>query len=198
MKNHILNIVVGIFVGALLLAMVGKKFIASSYPLSVSKQAKLLTSKDATFSLYDLALATKSNDPYVMLIDIRPEVEFAKGHLPNAINIPADRLLSKEFSEYIPGRKVVTKVLYGNTEAQAVKANAILIMNGISICKTLNGGYEMAKNQVISNPAPSYYHISDEKQKFNYSWHMPAGASTKQSTATDEVKVEVTTPRGGC
>ena len=39
-------------------------------------------------------LLTKMHSRNVVLLDVRPEQEFAAGHIPNAINIPIDRLVA--------------------------------------------------------------------------------------------------------
>jgi rhodanese-related sulfurtransferase len=157
-----------------------------------------MTSSEGSFSLFELSLALKSNDPDILLIDIRIEEDYTRGHLPNAINIPIELLFHKDNAEIISGRQEITRILYGNTEGQAIKANALLVLNGYTNFKILNGGYQYANQFVVSKPVPSYFHYSDEQQKFNYSRLMPGGGSNSLNVKKEEVKVEVPTPRGGC
>jgi rhodanese-related sulfurtransferase/DNA-binding transcriptional ArsR family regulator len=43
----------------------------------------------------------------VMLLDVRPEVEFQAGHLPGALSIPLDEL-EQRLGELLPGKLIVT------------------------------------------------------------------------------------------
>jgi rhodanese-related sulfurtransferase len=198
MKKNVFAIVVSVFIGILLLSMIGKKLLTSNYPVSVTQQLEIMTSSEISYSLYDLAKALKINDPDVLLVDIRTEEEYAQGHLPNAINIPIELLFHKDNAEIISGRESLTKVLYGNSEAQAIKANSLLILNGHNKFKILNGGYQYANQFVVATPTPSFFHYSDEKMKYYYPRLMPAGSSSNYSATKEEVKVEVMAPRGGC
>ena len=198
MKKHILTIVVSIVAGLLLLSMIGKKILTSPYKISAVEQAQMLVSPESSFSLFELAMAVKANDPNILFIDIRVEEEYSKGRLPNAVNVPLADLFHSDYSEYIQQNGYQQKVIYANTEAEAARALALLSMKGYNNFRVLNGGYPLAQKYVIDNPTPSYYHYNDEQKKFNYSRLMPAGAATATQTPKEEVKVVPTTPRGGC
>lgn len=198
MKKHAFTIIVSSFVAILLISYVGKNFFAGDYKLSVKQSASLITSSETSFSLYDLYIAILNNDPAVMLIDIRSEDDYAKGRLPNAINIPLDQLFSKANSEYINRDASTQKVLYGYDESQAVKALTLLVGRGYSNFKILNGGYEIARRHVVENVKPSYFRYSDERKKYNYPKLMPAGASKSSSNQQEMDEVAATAPRGGC
>ena len=51
-------------------------------------------------------LLERSRRGLVTVLDVRPEGEFAQGHLPGAVNIPLGQL-EKRLSEFAPGREVV-------------------------------------------------------------------------------------------
>ncbi|MDX9847641.1 MAG: rhodanese-like domain-containing protein [Tenuifilaceae bacterium] len=197
MKTHILGITVSVIAALIILAMVGKKIVTSPYSISVEDKTALLVSPDANFSLYNLALAVKTNNPDILLIDIRSAEEYNQGRLPNAVNVPIDKLFDDEYSEYISGRSDKVKVLYANTEAEAIRASALLILQGYNHFKVLSGGYIVARDFVINNQNPAYYHFTDEKMRFNYSQQMPAGGKMNQPAQEIQV-IDVLVPRGGC
>ncbi|MEQ1713930.1 MAG: metalloregulator ArsR/SmtB family transcription factor [Hyphomicrobium sp.] len=51
-------------------------------------------------------LSARMKAGVVQVLDVRPEDEFAMGHLPGAINIPLDRL-KKRLSQLDPGKEIV-------------------------------------------------------------------------------------------
>ena len=198
MKKHIFTIIIGCYLGFFLLSYFGKKVITSDYRLSVSKQIEKTSASSSPFSLNDLYTALKKNDPNTLLIDIRSAQEYEKGHLPSAISIPVHELFSAENADIIVESPHLQKILYGIDESSAVKAQIILLQNGLSGFKTLNGGYEIAKKHIVDSKNPSYFFYSDEKQKFNYGKLMPSGSSSASKTKKSAEKVEVKAPRGGC
>jgi rhodanese-related sulfurtransferase len=197
MKKHILTIVLSIVFGILILSMIGKKVLTSSYSHSAQEQAKILVANTASFSLFDLSMALKENNANILLVDIRSEKEFTNGHLPNAINIPIEVLLNTDLSKYIDFKGDKQLVLYGNTESDAIRALSLLLIDGNTKVKALNGGYPIAKEFIVENPTPSYFHYSDEQIQFNYGRLMPAGTASMQ-TATEPISDQPSTPRGGC
>ncbi|PKP37771.1 MAG: hypothetical protein CVT98_05705 [Bacteroidetes bacterium HGW-Bacteroidetes-15] len=197
MKKHILTLIVSIIGGILLLSMIGKKSLTSPYKLSVMEQTQILASPQSSFSLLDLSLAIKANDPNTLFIDLRSEQDYAKGHLPNAINVPLTKLFDAEYSEYIDGRKDLVKVVYANGEVDASRALSLLVMRGYSNFKVLRGGYSIASAFIVSKPTPSYYHYSEDQKKYNYSRLMPAGGSSAQAPKQEQPLVGGV-PRGGC
>lgn len=197
MKKHILTIVISIIAGIILLSMVGKKLLTSPYKHSVQDQLTMMVSSESSFTLHDLALAVRSNDPNVLFIDTRTEEQYQQGHLPNAINVPISNLFHSDYAEYIEGRSDKLKVLYANNEAEAIRANALLMLNGLYGFRVLEGGFSVAYNHVVKSPTPSFFHYSDEKMRHSYGTLMPNGAKTAQP-ASEEVVVDVSVPRGGC
>lgn len=198
MKKHTVSIAVAAFVGVFLLAFIGKKLLTSTYTVSVAEQISQLTAAGAKFSLLNYALALKTNDPNVLLIDIRSEDDYKQGHLPNAINIPINKLFDKEYNDFIGGGDHLTKVLYGNNEAQALNALLMLTLRGKKGFKMLNGSYDVAYQFVVNNPTPSYFHYSDELKRHNYNSLMPAGGRVSTYTPKGAASIEPIAPRGGC
>ncbi|AGB37133.1 rhodanese-like domain-containing protein [Natronococcus occultus] len=56
----------------------------------------------------------------VQIVDIRPESEYERGHIPGAINIPMSRLAS-EIDEYDWGDDVVVACPIGQSSVQAAR-----------------------------------------------------------------------------
>ena len=199
MKNYTLTITLSIIISILLISMIAKRVVTSPYKISVSNQVEALQSEAFQFSLaeYHTVLQLKSHN--ILLIDIRNEAEYSKGHLPNAINIPLAKLMDKEYSEYINKNDRLTRVLYANSEGEAINALTILLMNGISTnAKYLKGNYAIAQQYIVQQPTPSYFFFSDEKAAYNYKQLMPAGSASVNGVNNQEIKIELITPRGGC
>jgi rhodanese-related sulfurtransferase len=197
MKKHIITIVVAVIGGLLLISMVGKKMLTSSYKVSLATQIQVLSSSESSFSLLELDMAIKTNDPDIMLIDLRTKEEYEKSHLPNAVNVPIEMLFDSEFVEYIKGGQSKIKVLYATSEAEAYNALSILAMKGNGKFRVLNGGFPIAYSSIIKTNNPARFHYTDEQMKYNYKRLMPSGESSKSSTA-EKITFQASVPRGGC
>lgn len=74
----------------------------------------------------------------VVLLDVRPEDEYALGHLPGAINIPAEQL-ERRFAELPPDREIVA-YCRGPYCVLSFDATAMLRAHGMR-ARRLDGGY---------------------------------------------------------
>lgn len=89
---------------------------------------------EATFELSLAELSAMEQNDYI-LIDVRDEMSFSYGHLPNALHIPLDQLENHLAS--LGGHKVVAYCKKGEASADAA---AYLRSNGIE-AYSLAGGY---------------------------------------------------------
>lgn len=62
--------------------------------------------KDSLEPLPARALLERVREGLVMVLDVRPQEEYAAGHLPNAINIPLSEL-EKRLEEFDPSQEIV-------------------------------------------------------------------------------------------
>ena len=73
----------------------------------------------------------------IQFIDARPAEQYAKSHIPDAINIDWREILTRK--DEVPRDKPV--VLYCNTGLASSKAHLILRLSGYENVKVLSGGY---------------------------------------------------------
>ena len=92
--------------------------------------------KKITCNEYDILKA--SGEPFIML-DVRDQVEFANGHMPDAINIPL-HVLPLKCSELLPDKSatIITCCMRGGRAGQAA---TFLIEQGYTNAMVLEGGY---------------------------------------------------------
>ncbi len=83
------------------------------------------------------AIQNKNNFRNV-IIDVRPEADFALGAIPTAINIPLAQLERR--SSEIPSTKQL--IVYGATAEESFRGGVRLNDLGFSLTQTLEGGYQ--------------------------------------------------------
>ena len=82
-------------------------------------------------------LLARMSDGLVTILDVRPEDEFANGHLPGAINVPLSQL-RKRLAEFAPGQEIVA-YCRGPWCVLAFEAVALLRQEGLKASR-LDGG----------------------------------------------------------
>lgn len=106
-------------------------------------------------------------DPYLQLIDIRPQSEFEKFSLNGAINIPIDNLLSSEYVE-IFDQDVKLNVFYSNGSTQANEAWMLLRQLGYSNIYVLRGGLNYWAEAILNPTPPTGLSSNDEIARYNF------------------------------
>lgn len=83
-------------------------------------------------------------DSNYIMIDLRNQYEYDKGHLENAINIPVTDILSEESIEFLNElqRDSIITVLYANDQIEANGPWMVLKQLGYENVKILLGGYD--------------------------------------------------------
>ncbi len=94
--------------------------------------------RDALEPVSRKELGRRLRDGAVTVLDVRPEDEYAAGHLPNALNIPL-RELSRRLREIPKGREIVA-YCRGPYCVLAFEAVTFLRKRGLS-ARRLEGGY---------------------------------------------------------
>lgn len=89
-----------------------------------------------------------------VLIDIRNQYEFEKGHIKNAININSADILNDDNSAIFQKLKNDNKsiVLYGNTPSEAITASTILQQLGYNNVKILAVNNSLNQDKLITTP----------------------------------------------
>jgi rhodanese-related sulfurtransferase len=89
----------------------------------------------------DIKNGTENN---IVIIDVRPDTTFIKGHIPTAINIPNG--IINENQSYLKDKDLV---LYCETGGRVEYAKTVLIKNGFDKKRMLNfGGFSRYKGAV--------------------------------------------------
>jgi len=105
-----------------------------------------------------LAQAILKKDKSIVLVDVRNQFDFAKGHLPEAKNIYRVNLMNDENMEFFAALKENTKnaILYGSSATEANVPFMILKQMGIENISYLAVGYDDLKDgnwtEIAANP----------------------------------------------
>lgn len=86
------------------------------------------------------------NNGDVLILDVRNPDEFKSGHIPNAINIPVDRLASKLST--LNSYKNSEILVYCASGGRSSKAANILSKRGFSKVYNLSGGISSYKGKL--------------------------------------------------
>lgn len=92
------------------------------------------------------------DDTNSVLIDIRNQFEFDKGHIENAINMSAPEILNEENSDILKNLKEENKilVLYGNNPNEAIAPFMLLSQLGFDSIKILSVENSYFQNKLIT------------------------------------------------
>ena len=158
-----------------------------------------------------------NQDPTVLLIDTRTEKEFNDYSLPNAINIPLDKMLDEDFEAYLD-QESFDVILFSNDNFYADQAWMLGNRLGYEHLYVLKGGLNEWFNTIISPKLPAE---TEPKEAFElYDFRKAAGMyfgvgltkseksvasakkeSTKKNTPKKVVpkpKKKKRVPEGGC
>ena len=82
----------------------------TSIPAALSEAAIRHFEKQFSFETdcWDTHEAIKTGDPGFVLLDVRSPAQFAKGHLPGAVNLPHGKIVASKLSEYAADTLFVT------------------------------------------------------------------------------------------
>jgi sulfur-carrier protein adenylyltransferase/sulfurtransferase len=106
-------------------------------------------------------------DPALQLIDVRSQDEFDQFHLPGAINIPLDNLLSDENSALFD-QEVKMNVLYSTGTTAAGEAWMLLRQQGYKSLYVLQGGVNYWAETILNPSQPSSAASDDELAKYDF------------------------------
>lgn len=106
-------------------------------------------------------------DPFLQLIDIRPQNEFEKYSLPGAVNVPLDNLLSPDYEDFFD-QDIKINVLYGNGTTQANEAWMLLRQLGYNNLNVLRGGLNYWTETILNPLPPSTLSPNDDVARYNF------------------------------
>lgn len=89
-----------------------------------------------------IAKMNDNGESKLIFVDIRSPFEYVKGSLPQAVNVPAAELLTKENIEWLEKLKKAraTVIVFGNTQSEANAPTLVLRQTGYDNVYMLSGG----------------------------------------------------------
>jgi sulfur-carrier protein adenylyltransferase/sulfurtransferase len=131
------------------------------YKLSPNDLLEYVNSGMQYFSPDEVAQMLVSNDPSLVLIDVRNEDEYETFHLPGAISIPLTSLLEDQWKDYI-NQDLRYNVFYSNGTVKANEAWMLTRQLGYQNNYVLQGGLNYWV-EAIMNPTPPPSTSPDEE-----------------------------------
>lgn len=153
------------------------------YKLTAEQMLEQSNSRNQYYSPEEIAdLIIQSKNDF-QLIDVRPQAEFEKFSLPNAINIPLSDLLSDEYRDYL-NQDVKYNILYSNGTLDAMKAWMITSQLGWINNYVMEGGLNYWA-EVIMNPLPPAS-TSPNEENAKYEFRKAAGSALNGGSVVQE------------
>jgi rhodanese-related sulfurtransferase len=106
-------------------------------------------------------------DPSIQLIDVRSKEEYETYHLPSAINVPLNNILSPDYTDYLD-QDVVNNIFYSNGTVHANQAWMICTQRGFKNNYVLQGGLNHWADAVLNPQKPAQTAPSDEFAKYDF------------------------------
>jgi len=181
-KTKRISIAATLFILAVIIGLLTYKRPKNIYAINTKDTLEKITSANYFTTLEEL------KNPDYVLIDIRNQYQFDKGHLENAINIYAAEILSvdhiKVFDELKESNK--TAVLYGNNPQEVNAPFLILYQLGFDKIKLLAIENSYLQNKLISKNTVIEKSEADVTAFIN--------ESVKKATTAETVKKVVIAP----
>jgi len=106
-------------------------------------------------------------DPSLQLIDVRSQAEFDQFHLPGAINVTLDNILSEDNAAYFD-QDLKMNVLYANGTTSASEAWMLLRQNGYKNLYVMQGGMNYWAETIMNPAQPAATAPDDELARYDF------------------------------
>lgn len=145
-KTKRISIAAVLFILAVIIGLLTYKRPKNTYAINTKTTLEKITSENYLVTLNEL------NNPDYVLIDVRNQYDFEKGHLENAINIYAAEILSEDNIKVFEELKATNKtaVLYGNNPQEPNVPFLILYQLGYDNLKLLTIEISYLQNKLIT------------------------------------------------
>jgi len=145
-KTKDISIAAVLFILVVLIGLLTYERPKHLYAINTKSTLEKLTGDNYLVTLNDI------NNPDYVLIDVRNQYEFEKGHLENAINIYTPDILSDENSDFFDELKETNKtaVLYGKNPQQVNPPFLVLYQLGFDNIKMLAVENSYFENKLIT------------------------------------------------
>ncbi|RLD47088.1 MAG: hypothetical protein DRI86_01350 [Bacteroidetes bacterium] len=154
----------------------------------------------------ELARKMMSDDPTIMLIDLRTKTEFDKYSLSGAINIPLENLADKQYKEVLD-QDVRTIILYSNSSDLAVKAWMLTSRLTYKNIYILKGGLNRWVETILKPKEPKETALRTEFEMYSFrkaaSYYFGGGSTVgetviKKKTSLPIKRKKKSAAGGGC
>ena len=108
-----------------------------------------------------------NKDPYLQLIDVRTPEEYDQFHLPGAINVPLDNILSDQWADILD-QDLKMNVLYSNGTTHSNQAWMLIRQLGYSNNYVLEGGLNYWVETILNPLSPPSTSPGDEFAKYDF------------------------------
>lgn len=108
-----------------------------------------------------------NKDPYLRLIDVRSADAYEKFHLPGAMNIPLDDVLSDQWMDILD-QDIYMNVLYSNGTTHSNEAWMLVRQLGYANNYVMEGGLNHWVETILNPSAPASTSPSDEFAKYDF------------------------------
>lgn len=156
-------IIFGLFAIAGLIAMFLPNTTAFKHVIDEEELLKAVNQEGRYISTDEIAQAIMENDPSILLVDVRTTAEYEKYSLNNAVNIPFDKIMDKEYEAYF-NQDVYTTVLYSNGSSLADQAWLQLRSYDYQGNNVLKGGLNEWYKTIINPQEPKDMLLSAEAE----------------------------------
>lgn len=138
------------------------------YKLTSQEALEAYISKEDILSIEKVAnILLCKHEHHYQMIDLRTPPEFIKGHIENAISIPAKNVLDMEYF-HILNQDEKINVLYCRGKNQAVNIYMVLKQLGFKNIKVALGGYDYINDFIVQKYGIKSGDYNDEKPKYDF------------------------------
>lgn len=205
MKKREITLLTILFIGALFLAISGKKPLYDQ-EIHPNKLAQAAVKKDRVINADELAEKLILKDPTIQLIDVRSPEEYEAFSLPGAINIPLDSLLNEEFEPTLTD-EVYHRIFFSHGNNDAAKAWLICARVGYTNNSYLEGGLNQWVKTILRPESPAEIETIEAIRLYNKrraaSMFFGGGTAVSSSSNGSGPAVKITRKKkeasgGGC
>jgi rhodanese-related sulfurtransferase len=184
-------------IATLIVLVLGFIFLKTDkYTFKTPLDKELSEIKVASFQVspQTVAKAILNNDKSIILVDVRSQFDFAKGHLPDAKNIYKVNLMNDDTMDFFATLKESNKkaILYGSSASEANVPFMILKQMGIENVSYLAVGYDDLKagnwKEIAANPTQ----FNDETAVVNFAQFISDANKSSSKANTTVAKPTVT------
>lgn len=183
-KTKRISIASVLFILVLLIALLAYKRPKHLYSENTKVALEKITTENYFINLTEL------KDTDAVLVDVRSQFDYEKGHLENAVNIYAPEILNETNSDLFDELKEnnTLVILYGNTPNEVIPPYMLLHQLGYTNIKILTAEITYSQNKIISKE------VEIEKSKYDINGFIKESIKKAAIEATTK-PVVVKTPK---